>query len=429
MKYSSCLIALALYSTEIAAFPSHMFDLSMSEEEKRSIANIATTIEAEAKSRRAGTPLAPGFSASEQYVSTTGANAFVPPGPDDLRGPCPGLNAMANHAYIPHNGVATITEFIQGTYDVFGMGTDLATFLAVYGAVFDGDLTSWSIGGPPSSSLLSSIGLLGTPQGISGSHNKYEADVSPTRPDLYEYGNDYKVILPQFEEMYAQPLGPNGYDLTALTPFRASRFQQSIDNNPYFFNAPFSGVLVQPAAYTFIYRFMSNKSEEYPEGYLDGEVLKSFFAITGDPDSGFTWTEGNERIPDNWYKRAIGDEYTIPYFNLDLTAAAAQYPQFLDVGGNTGKTNTFTGVDIENLTGGVYNLQTLAQGNNAACFAFEFAQQAAPDLLKGLFSSITHPLSQLNDALGTVFSELSCPQLKSIDTSQFSNYPGATGAY
>jgi hypothetical protein len=229
--------------------------------------------------------------------------------------------------------------------------------------------------------------------------------------------------------MYAQPLGPNGYDLTALTPFRASRFQQSIDNNPYFFNAPFSGVLVQPAAYTFIYRFMSNKSEEYPEGYLDGEVLKSFFAITGDPDSGFTWTEGNERIPDNWYKRAIGDEYTIPYFNLDLTAAAVQYPQFLDVGGNTGKTNTFTGVDIENLTGGVYNLQTLAQGNNAACFAFEFAQQAAPDLLKGLFSSITQPLSQLNDALGTVFSELSCPQLKSIDTSQFSNYPGATGAY
>jgi hypothetical protein len=66
------------------------------------------------------------------------------------------------------------------------MGTDLAAFLAVYGAVFDGDLTSWSIGGPPTSNLLSSIGLLGTPQGISGSHNKYEADVSPTRPDLYE---------------------------------------------------------------------------------------------------------------------------------------------------------------------------------------------------------------------------------------------------
>jgi len=66
------------------------------------------------------------------------------------------------------------------------MGLDLSAFLAVYGAVISGDLVSWSIGGPPSSSLLSSIGLLGTPQGISGSHNKYESDASPTRPDIYE---------------------------------------------------------------------------------------------------------------------------------------------------------------------------------------------------------------------------------------------------
>jgi hypothetical protein len=234
------------------------------------------------------------------------------------------------------------------------------------------------------------------------------------------------VIISQFDELYSQPLGPNGYDLTALTPFRASRFSQSINNNPYFFNGPFTGVLVQPAAYTFIYRFMANKSAEYPEGYLDGDVLKSFFGVTGEPGS-FTWTEGSERIPDNWYKRAIGDEYTIPYFNSDLTAAALQYPQFLDIGGNTGKVNTFTGLDVTNLTGGVYNLQTLGQGDNAACLAYQFSQQAAPDLLKGLFSSITAPLAQLNTALSSVFSELSCPQLESIDTSQFANYPGSTG--
>jgi hypothetical protein len=249
------------------------------------------------------------------------------------------------------------------------------------------------------------------------------------RANHFDSGNDYKLIMSQWNQLYSQPLGPNGYDLTTLTPFRASRFQQSINNNPYFFNGPFTGVLVQPAAYTFIYRFMSNKSAEYPEGYLDGEVLKSFFSITGDPTTGFKWTPGAEKIPDNWYKRAIGDEYTIPYFNLDLDAAALQYPQFLSVGGNTGKTNTFTGVDLESLTGGVYNVQTLGQGNNAACFAFQFAQQAAPDLLKGLFSSITQPLSQLNAALASVFSELSCPQLQSIDNSQFAQYPGAKAAY
>lgn len=70
------------------------------------------------------------------------------------------------------------------------MGLDLGAFLAVYGAVFDGDLTSWSIGGPPPpgllGGLLEGVGLLGTPQGISGSHNKYESDVSPTRGDLYQ---------------------------------------------------------------------------------------------------------------------------------------------------------------------------------------------------------------------------------------------------
>ena len=71
------------------------------------------------------------------------------------------------------------------TYVLISLGTDLSTFLAVYGAIFDGDLTSYSIGGPVFS--LSNLGgLLGEPQGLSGSHNKYEGDVSPTRGDLYE---------------------------------------------------------------------------------------------------------------------------------------------------------------------------------------------------------------------------------------------------
>lgn len=45
--------------------------------------------------------LVPIFDASEQFVNTTGAHAFVAPGKGDARGPCPGLNAMANHGYLP----------------------------------------------------------------------------------------------------------------------------------------------------------------------------------------------------------------------------------------------------------------------------------------------------------------------------------------
>jgi len=65
------------------------------------------------------------------------------------------------------------------------MGLDLGTFLATYGAVVDGDGTKWSIGGP-TPQVGGILGLGGVPQGISGSHNKYESDVSPTRGDLYE---------------------------------------------------------------------------------------------------------------------------------------------------------------------------------------------------------------------------------------------------
>lgn len=183
------------------------------------------------------------------------------------------------------------------------MGLDLAAFLAVYGAVMDGDLTSWSIGGS-APGLLNGIGLkIPGGDGISNSHNKYESDVSPTRPDLYQYGNTYKVILPQFEDLFSRQkdAATANYNLDVLTDFRKDRFAQSIANNKQFFNGPFTGVVVQPAAYTFIYRFMGNKSAEHPEGVLNQDVLKSFFSITGTPGS-FKWTEGYERIPDNWCK-------------------------------------------------------------------------------------------------------------------------------
>ena len=233
--------------------------------------------------------------------------------------------------------------------------------------------------------------------------------------------------MSQFEELYN--LQPNAatanYDLDVLLQFRKSRYQQSVSQNPYFFYGPFPGILVSQAAFTFIYRFMGNKSAEHPEGVLNQEVLKSFFAVTGEPGN-FTYNPGYEKIPDNWYKRAIGDEYTIPYFNADVLYYASQFPEILSVGGNTGKTNSFTGVDISSLTGGVYNAQTLTQGNNLQCFVYEFIQQASPDLLNGVWVNPTSALSKLSGILSGLTSSLACPQLKSVDLSQFGKYPGYT---
>jgi hypothetical protein len=40
----------------------------------------------------------------------TGDHAFQMPdyAAGDVRGPCPGLNTLANHGYLPRNGIATV---------------------------------------------------------------------------------------------------------------------------------------------------------------------------------------------------------------------------------------------------------------------------------------------------------------------------------
>ena len=232
--------------------------------------------------------------------------------------------------------------------------------------------------------------------------------------------------MSQFKALYE--LGQensDSVDLGVLTNYRTTRFQESIDNNPYFFNAPFSGVVASPAAWSFIYRFMANKSEEHPEGLLTGDVLKSFYAISGDyPD--FKYTPGHERIPDNWYKRNLVDYYTIPYLSIDSNTMALEHPEFLSVGGNTGETNSFFGVDIENLTSSAYSADNLLEGNNAFCFGLQAGLQEAPDILSGLFTDVDPALDLLGSAVSKATNGLGCPELTKINREQFDRFPGYT---
>ena len=422
MKYAFAAVA-AFFLQNVQAFPTLALEELQAHGKRQTSGNQAGGIPC--------TPVQPPFDATSQYVSTSGKYAFVAPGPTDQRGPCPGLNAAANHGYLPHNGVANIQQFITGTYQVFGMAQDIAGFLAVYGAIFDGDLTGYSIGGPtPNLPVIS--GALGTPQGLSGSHNKYENDASPIRGDLYLYGNDYLSQVSNFQQLYNFQNGVSdaevNYGLDIITEFRYQRFTDSINRNPYFFNGPFSGAIASGAAYSFVYRFMANKSEEYPEGRLSRENLMDFYSMTG-TSGHFKYTPGYEKIPYNWYKRNDADQYSIPYFSCDNTNQIAAHPEYASVGGNLGKTNSFTGIDPGNLTGGVYELSTLDQGNNAACFGFELGTEAAPDLLEGLFTNVTPAKSAIAAAFSKVTSALGCKPIESLQYSQFEKYPGYSKSY
>lgn len=51
----------------------------------------------------------PTFDARRQLINVGPGSGreWRPPGPNDLRGVCPGLNAFANHGFLPRNGKST----------------------------------------------------------------------------------------------------------------------------------------------------------------------------------------------------------------------------------------------------------------------------------------------------------------------------------
>lgn len=47
--------------------------------------------------------------------------------------------------FLPHNGYASVAQYIDVTNKVVGMGPLLATFLSAYGGAIDGDILNWYI--------------------------------------------------------------------------------------------------------------------------------------------------------------------------------------------------------------------------------------------------------------------------------------------
>lgn len=112
----------------------------------------------------------------------------------------------------------------------FGMAPDLSGFLTIIGGLLDGDGLTWSIGGPAEQTSIPLLGaVLGQPQGISGSHNKYECDVSPTRGDLFTTGVDYTLQMDQYKQLESMAkANGNVVDIALLNEFRSKRFDQSV---------------------------------------------------------------------------------------------------------------------------------------------------------------------------------------------------------
>ncbi|KAH7406357.1 Chloroperoxidase [Phaeosphaeria sp. MPI-PUGE-AT-0046c] len=429
---ASILCSATLFTLATFAFPANLLKGDISEATLAEITSLTEKITRDLEIKRRSGHEKRAFNAEAQRISTTGDHSYIAPGSNDLRGPCPGLNAMANHGYLPRNGISTITQMTTAANEVFGMGLDLSAFLSIYSAIVAGDLTSFSIGGKPKTGgllggLTSSLGLLGEPQGLSASHNRFEHDGSPLRADLYSTGDPVSLNLRQFEELLSMPLSPNGIDASVMTAFRINRVRHSIATNGHYFAGPVTFFALNPATYQFTYRFFANHTAENPEGYLDAKTLMSFEGVTGEKGN-YKWSRGQERIPENWYRRFVGDEYTIAAFTSEAIGIELANPELIRLGGNTGEPNTFTGVNIDDLTGNVFNAQTLLEGNNIMCLAYVAALQATPDLLGGLVGNVLVAVQKLTNALDPIIAALGCPEVTKYDATVFKAFPGAGSA-
>ena len=165
-----------------------------------------------------------------------------------------------------------------------------------------------------------------------------------------------------------------------------NRKLHSIATNPNYFAPPYAGVAFTFGAHMFAFELLANHSAEEPRGFLTPEVFESFFSYTRDADDKLVFTYGHERIPDNWYRRANDDPWTLADILLSTAQQCLAYPTNCQVGGNTGTVNSFSGVDLGNITGGLINAaEDLTDPAKLGCFINQNLQAEIPSFLSNAY--------------------------------------------
>ncbi|KAH7102097.1 heme-thiolate peroxidase [Auriculariales sp. MPI-PUGE-AT-0066] len=244
---------------------------------------------------------------------------FVKAKSGDQRGPCPGLNTLASHGYLPHNGVATPAQIMNAVMEGFNMEY-IAAMLVTYGAfIVNGNhLTNLiSIGG-----MSSKTGPAPKPPALAGGlsvHGTFEGDASLTRSDDF-LGNNHDLNLTLFNHMvdYMDKFGNGRYNIHAAAEYRFARIQESIATNPWFFfgNPRFATGYAES---TFPLEFFSNDSTIDWERGTSLENVKSFFL--------------EHKFPDGFHRRGT-----------PFTPSGGTHP--MQPGMNIGRVNSYTPVDF-----------------------------------------------------------------------------------
>ncbi|KIJ46283.1 hypothetical protein M422DRAFT_250333 [Sphaerobolus stellatus SS14] len=147
------------------------------------------------------------------------AHPFIAAGPNDIRGPCPALNTLASHGYLPRNGVVRpdqiVTAVMEGFLDEWQPLTNLMSI---------GMKTRGTGPDPPKPVLIGGL----------GQHGTFEGDMSMTRVDAF-FGDQAVFNEDLFQGFISTStkFGFNGtYDVNAAAELCNQRLQNSIQTNP-----------------------------------------------------------------------------------------------------------------------------------------------------------------------------------------------------
>ncbi|KAJ7169181.1 Chloroperoxidase [Mycena crocata] len=143
------------------------------------------------------------------------AHPFIAPGPNDQRGPCPAMNTLANHGYIPRNGIASFEQITLALMEAFNLELIFGANMAANNMMTRGNpfIDKLSIGGvsplvPPLPGKID-----GPVTGGIAKHGRFEGDASMTRADAFIGDNrDFQDILYDLDLLQLGKFGDNGPD-------------------------------------------------------------------------------------------------------------------------------------------------------------------------------------------------------------------------
>jgi hypothetical protein len=143
------------------------------------------------------------------------AHPFIAPGPNDQRGPCPAMNTLANHGYIPRNGIASFEEITLALMEAFNTELLFSANMAANNMLTRGNpfLDKLSIGGV--SPLVPPLpgNIDGPVTGGIAKHGRFEGDASMTRADAFIGDNrDFQDILYDLDLLQLGKFGDDGPD-------------------------------------------------------------------------------------------------------------------------------------------------------------------------------------------------------------------------